>query len=351
LTGGYIVKVDKIWDLSSNEYFYTYPVYRFNNARNYAFTYEYPKAADLVAQQRIYISSFLTDLENALNGPNFKDPLNGYRKYLDISSFIDFQIMQEFTNSVDGYRYSTFFYKKRDSDGGKLFAGPLWDFDLCYGNVDYAPDRLATNKWLFPSYGPTEEFCMHWWARLMEDEIYKNAFSLRWKNLRKDFFKTDSIMAYIDSTVNYLGPAIDRNFQRWPILSSYIWPNAYIGITYQNEITYFKNWINNRLIWMDANMPYLLAIKDEQPDLNEMKIYPNPGTGEIFIEIDINNPGVLNLEFFDLNGKMIFSEQYQVKHTGFQKIEAGTAFLKKGQYILSIRQGKELLGARKFLVF
>ena len=351
LTGGFIVKVDKIWDLNGSEYFYTYPANKYHNARNYAFTYEYPKATEIVWQQKNYISTYLTELENILNGPSFTDPVYGYRKYLDINSFVDFQIMQEFTNSVDGYRYSTFFYKKRDSDGGKLFAGPLWDFDLCYGNVDYAPDRLATNKWLYPSYGTTEDFCMHWWARLMEDDIYKNAFSLRWKNLRKDFFKTDSIMAYIDSMVNYLGPAVDRNFQRWPILSSYIWPNAYIGNIYQNEVSYLKNWINNRLTWMDASMPYLLAIGEEQPEISDLKLYPNPGEGTINLEIKIKNPGILNLEYFDCGGRKVYSERHQVNNTGYQKIESGLTFLKKGQYILRIMQGNEMIGTLKFLIF
>ncbi len=95
------------------------------------------------------------------SGCSFKHPVNGFRKYMDINSFIDFQVINELGNNVDGYRYSTFFYKQKDSDGGKLFAGPQWDFDLCYGNVDYSPTNLATDQWLYPHYGPNEGFPMH----------------------------------------------------------------------------------------------------------------------------------------------------------------------------------------------
>ena len=122
LTGGYIVKADKIADLTSAEYFYTYPTNRYYTARNYAFTYVYPKYNEIVSQQNTYIKNYLTTLENTLNGSSFKDPVNGYRKYMDLNSFVDFQIINELANNVDGYHYSTFFYKKKDSDGGKLFA-------------------------------------------------------------------------------------------------------------------------------------------------------------------------------------------------------------------------------------
>ena len=70
--------------------------------------------------------------------------MTGFRKYLDVKAFVDFQIIQELVNNVDGYSFSTFFHKDKDSNGGKLHAGPLWDFDLCYGNEDYTDFNLAT---------------------------------------------------------------------------------------------------------------------------------------------------------------------------------------------------------------
>jgi hypothetical protein len=62
----------------------------------------------------------------------------------------------------------------------------------------------------------------------------------------------DRIFAKIDSLVTYLNESQIRNFQRWPILNQYVWPNYYIGNSYANEITYLKNWINGRLLWMNS---------------------------------------------------------------------------------------------------
>ena len=146
LTGGYIIKADKI-DYGSSDFFQISPSVHYQNSDNYRFTYVYPEYEEIAEAQKSYIKKFVTDAESSLNGSSFSDPANGFRKYLDVNSFVDFQIIQEFVNNVDGYRFSTFFYKDKDSDGGKLHAGPLWDFDLCYGNEDYTDFNLA-NRYL-----------------------------------------------------------------------------------------------------------------------------------------------------------------------------------------------------------
>ncbi len=350
LTGGYILKVDKIHDLGSEEYFYTYPQTTYSNARNYAFTYEYPDYEDIVPQQKSYIADYLTDLENALNGSGFRDPVNGYRKYLDLNSFVDFQLVQELTNNVDGYRYSTFFYKKRDSDGGKLFAGPLWDFDLCYGNVDYEPDRLATDKWLFTHYGPNEYFCMHWWARLFEDESYKTALISRWQNLRTGPFKSDSIMNYIDSVSIYLGDAIDRNFQRWPILNTYIWPNAYVGESHPNEVSYLKNWLSARLNWLDASFDKISATEIRLPELKHIAVYPNPASEFIYLNLEVNRLEKLTLEVYDQTGRSVALSQHMPDSKGIQTIKINFPGLVAGNYLIHVKQGNVSIAIQKFMV-
>jgi len=306
LTGGYIVKVDKIADLSSAEYFYTYPTNRYYNARNYAFTYVYPKYNEIVNQQNTYIKDYLTILENTLNGSSFKDPENGFRKYIDLNSFVDFQIINEFGNNVDGYRYSTFFYKKKDSDGGKLFAGPLWDFDLCYGNVYYSATNLATNTWLYPLFGPNDGFPMHWWVRLMEDENYHYIFSNRWKAMRAGPLNTDSVMDDIDNHVKYLGEAINRNYARWPELWQYQWPNAFVGTTYESEIDYLKNWMKARLTWRDGSI--LLSTDDlvTGGEGYNVSVFPNPVNDELNIRLTTRDIKKIEIEIKDMPGKTIY---------------------------------------------
>ena len=104
LTGGYILSVDKIdpdftfgsdgWKSTPNP---SYP-----DAMPIIFQYYYPKSEDIVNPQREYIKNFITEFENALISPNFKDPDNGYQKYLNVASFIDFMLLNEIT--------STFFF-------------------------------------------------------------------------------------------------------------------------------------------------------------------------------------------------------------------------------------------------
>ena len=351
LTGGYIVKVDKIADLSSAEYFYTYPTNRYYNARNYAFTYVYPKYNEIANQQNTYIKEYLTVLENTLNGSSFKDPVNGFRKYMDLNSFVDFQIINEFGNNVDGYRYSTYFYKKKDSDGGKLFAGPLWDFDLCYGNVDYSPTNLATNKWLYPNFGPNDGFPMHWWARLMEDENYRYTFSSRWKAMRAGPFNTDSIMDDIDNHVKYLGEAINRNYARWPELWQYQWPNAFVGTTYEAEIDYLKNWMKARLTWLDGSI--LLSTDDlvTGGEGYNVSVFPNPVNDELNIHLTTRDAKKIEIEIKDMPGKTIYYSDYSPSFSGKQTIQLNLPRITPGYYILRLKQNGLVISVRKLLIW
>jgi len=348
LTGGYIVKVDKTGDLSYDEFFHTYPSNTYNNARSYTFTYVYPKYDEIVSQQKAYIHDFLLDFENSLNGSSFKDPNIGFRKYLDINSFLDFQIIQELTNNVDGYRYSTFFYKKKDSDGGKLFAGPLWDFDLCYGNVNYSELNLSTDRWLYTNYGPNENFTMHWWARLMEDEGYRYRLVARWKQLRAGAFKTDSIMAYLNTTITYLGEAVDRNFVRWPILGKYVWPNHFIGNTYEEEVNWLKNWITERLNWMDVNIE--LADTNNNDYKRSLLIYPNPVNNRMNIRIYLFSDDKIDIEIFDMLGRKVFNTLWFPEDGGYQNIELAVPRALQGYYILQVKQTDRVIGRQKLII-
>ncbi len=350
LTGGYIVKVDKIQDLSSQEYFYTYPINHYNNARNYAFTYVYPDFDDIVPEQKTYLQNYLLDLENTLNGSSFEDPVNGFKKYMDIGSFIDFQIINELSNNVDGYRYSTYFYKKKDSKGGKIHAGPLWDFNLGYGNVDYSDLNLSTDQWLYLNYGPYEYHPMHWWARLMEDGSYGNAFADRWQELRAGPFHTDSIMDFINDTILYIGPAVNRNFERWPILDVYVWPNSFVGSTYSEDVNFFKNWLNSRLEWMDSVIPNFYNSVESIAEKNTMNVFPNPLNNKIKINLNLNYASPIDLQIVDMLGQTVLHIPSQLLYSGKQTISFDIPSIKSGYYILKLIQNNKTLTTEKLIV-
>ena len=251
LTGGYIVKIDKFTGSGGSNWQSNFP----NLGGGSTFIqYHYPEGPALHPIQKNYIENFVDSFENALSGPNFNDTLIGYSKYIDVNSFIDLYIINELSRNIDGYRLSTYMYKDRDDNGGKLTMGPLWDYNLAFGNANYCNGEL-TAGWEVDDGG---QGCAwnnpFWFERLLEDSNYVNKLKCRWEYLRVNSFHKDSIFNFIDSLALYLDDASDRNFQRWDILGTYVWPNFYVGNTYQDEIGFLKNWIEFRLVWIDNNL-------------------------------------------------------------------------------------------------
>lgn len=348
LTGGYILKIDKINDLAADQHFLTYPI-KYPNTRNYDYSYVYPKWDEIVPEQKNYIKDYLTSFETALNTSNFKDPATGFRKYIDVNSFIDFQIIQELTNNVDGYRYSTFFYKQKDSQGGKLYAGPLWDFDLCYGNVDYAPNNLATNKWLYTTYGPGEGSCMHWWARLMQDPDYKALLRYRYTLLRSSVLNTDSVFKFLDINQSHLGNAIERNYQRWPILDQYIWPNSEVRNSYENEMDFLKTWISDRLTWLDTQWLFPLSNISIISTQKNFQVYPDPFNEYFNLIFTPLNADPVIMDLYNLQGQKVFSRKIDIQNTSEVNLEIRNIEIPDGIYLLRVNQSGCLVLCTKIL--
>ena len=87
----------------------------------------------------------------------------------------------------------------------------------------------------------------------MSDENFKNRFNCRWKELRKSRFKGEYFKNKIGALAAELDEAQVRNFKKWPILGTYVWPNQYVGGSYHKEIDFLKKWIHARVDWMDKN--------------------------------------------------------------------------------------------------
>jgi hypothetical protein len=248
LTGGYIVKVDKYTGTGGVDWLSDFP--NISGGSLYI-QYHYPEATALQPQQLNYIEQYVDSFEYALDGLNFADTSIGYAKYIDINSFIDFYIINEISKNIDGYRLSTYMHKDKQSKGGKLTMGPFWDFNLAFGNADYCNGGITSGWEVNGGCGGNNPF---WFERLLDDTIYENKLKCRWEYLREKSFHQDSIFNFIDSMALYLNDAQQRNFQQWPTLGTYVWPNFYVGSTYQDELNFFKTWIGDRLLWIDNNL-------------------------------------------------------------------------------------------------
>ncbi len=251
LTGGYLIKVDKItgsgqtdWESHVTDFQGQPKVTRFQ--------YDYPNRDTITPEQEAYIQQFVYNWEQSLLDSNYMDTEVGYRKYVDVNSFIDFFIIQELTKNVDGYRLSTYLNKQRDSRGGRLQAGPAWDFNITLGNANYC-EGGETDNWAL-DFPCDQSVIPFWWHRMNQDSVYWNQVQCRWWELREGLLSWQSVNARINETEDLLGDAIDRNFVRWDILNSQIWPNNYVGGTYTAEIFYLKQWLLERMVWLDENI-------------------------------------------------------------------------------------------------
>lgn len=333
LTGGYIIKIDKTTGSGADTFVSNYDPDVF-------FQYHDPEDSELMPIQKNYIESYVDSFETALMSPGFTDPDTGFRKYASENSFIDFFLLQELGHTVDGYRSSCFLHKDKNSNGGNLKMGPMWDFNLSFGNADYC-SAYDTIGWQYEfntvcnGYSPHVPF---WWGRLLQDAGYRNEMRCRWKYMRATFLNTDSINAWIDSVANYLSEAQQRNFTQWPILGVYVNWNYYVGLTYQDEIDYLKMWIQKRCEWMDNNLPghCYPVVNSVEDNLDfAFNVSPNPSTGNFLFNFN-NLIQQGSIEVFNNLGEKVFSE----KIIGRFSKEINLSNLSSGIYFAKVFDGK-----------
>ncbi len=315
LTGGYIIKVDKTTAGGVIAWTSPYTAQAPSTGPTYYQLHD-PDISELHPLQLNYIHDYVDNWETVLKSMNFANPQIGFRAFSDELSFIDYMLINELSKNVDGYRISTFLHKKRYSEGGKLFAGPLWDFNLGWGNANYCQGG-QTSGWEinFNSVcqGNGANMNPFWLNRMLQDTVFANNVNCRWKDLRTSILNDSSLVHYIDSLATILTEPAVRNYNRWPILGVYVWPNNYVGNTYQEEINYMKNWILARTAWMDANMfgtCYSLGIFEETKQT--LKLFPNPSSDIFYLEgltnaakIEIRNEMGQCIETFTANSEII----------------------------------------------
>lgn len=264
ISGGYILRRDKINKLDENEY-WTSPVDQIY-FQQMQYQYYDPEFEELTSDQADYIKNWMKEFDELMSGTNYNDPDNGYAGYIKVKSFIDMMFINEISKGIDCYLFSTYFFKENDEDGGQLVAGPPWDYNIAYGNIDYGNghDIPETYGWLYDQGGR-----VYWWNRLMEDETFRNRLYCKWSKYRSTIYSDENINFLIDSCVSVIGmEAIHRNFEKFPTLGTYIWPNLWYPETYEEEIVNLKQWLMQRLEWMDtqwlplANCPVVLTDDD-----------------------------------------------------------------------------------------
>lgn len=347
LTGGYILKFDK-WDGASNDGFTSaYPADLDGFGTTY-FLYHYPKPEDITEEQKAYVQQWIRDVEFNLKSPYFDSPEYGYRQYFDVPSFINYLFIQEIGKNVDAYRLSTFFYKDKDSKNGKLFMGPVWDFNLAFGNADYCDGwQTAGWAWQFNEVCPSDFWIVHfWWERMWQDEAFLRETGLRWQDLRNDTLSNERIFGMADSLYSLLAGPANRNFQRFKTLGNYVWPNAYIGQSYQDEYNYLRNWLTARLNWLDSQMALLAEPKYVETDYFPPKVYPNPFNDQLTIEYYAKKETPVTIQIFDARGALVLQHFDDNHFNGSNSVQLSTD-LPNGLYFFRVLFGDKREAAGK----
>jgi hypothetical protein len=341
LTGGYIIKIDKLDGENNDGWYSNFRPFPQLSARIF-YQYHYPKPDEIVEAQKNYIKAWIYAFESAMFGPYYADSILGYQKYIDVNSFVDYILLNELVKNIDAYRLSTFFYKDRDSRNPKLFAGPVWDFNLAFGNCDYY-QAFNSSGWYLEyvseySNIPNWEnyFIPFWWKKIFNDQNFQTKFRQRWIELRNSVWTNEKINSTIDSLVQLLEESRQRNFQRWPVIGQYVWPNYYVGQTYEDEINYLKNWLTSRLVWMDYQLITDVEKEKSEISINDFKLlqnYPNPFNSNTRISYiisgNLNSPQKVTVKIYDVLGREITTLIDDYQTAGYHSVNFNVETVKQ----------------------
>ncbi len=237
ITGGYIIEAD----LHEGSHYSGY--------KGIKMTYKYPDDEDYDPAQYNYISDFITSAEKALYGSGYKDTQNGWRKWFDEKTLVDFIIIKELVGDLDGYT-STYMYKRRGVD--KLFFGPIWDCDKGWNNdkriphYEYQPLESLMIKagfWM-PPYVNND-----WFWRFWSDSSLRKAVNERWKE-KRDELLAETYRILDEEPVN-MAKAIEANFTVWPFYYQYSGEANMPAATYAAEIERIRDLTERRASLLD----------------------------------------------------------------------------------------------------
>lgn len=284
LTGDFLVEIDR--DDSPHYRSPRHPYYDLTGnsqatSKWVKYQYSSPEQEDFASLPngtQSAINKAIADMETAFASANYRDPDTGYRKYIDVESFIDYMIATELSMNVDGYRLSTNLYKYSDTRALEEGLDPrwkmaLWDYNIAYGNADYnRGDRTDAWQWKMNTMHTGDvEYVPFYWIKLMNDPAYVDQLKERWTSYRQTTHTTERVLALVDSIADRLtvGGAQQRNEQAWNIFGQwYIWPCPYYPDNYQEEIATLKSWLTRRMDFLDDNWRVTTGISEITNDFS-----------------------------------------------------------------------------------
>jgi hypothetical protein len=332
LTGGYIFKVDYYNEFDSWKGSYS-PID--NRGAEVHYVYSDPKYDELTMEQKAYLQDFVKGFESNLYSDQWRDPEIGYASFIDAGSFVDYFIIGELTRNVDAYKKSRYYFKDRDSKGGLIHSGPVWDFDWAWKNLPGGCVITGPNGggWAYRigECGPWPS-PSGWMVRLMRDPYFKQLMANRYWELRGTILSDEYLVNYIDSVNTIVEEAQVRHYMRWPTLGTNVGAPEIDEqpLTFEGEITKFKNWIKTRLTWLDANMPIEGDLPEPYIEGRYIsRLFPNPAAEYVYVESDKR---IKMVEVYNAQGMLMVKQP--VENVYSYKMDLPN--LERGIYFLSV---------------
>ncbi len=300
---------------------YIWEVTGFDNNFGEQRNLKYPEFSIAETEQIDYIKRFDDNFRSSMLSASYSNETTGYPAWIDVDSFVDELIVQEAMRNSDAYGWSGYFHK---DNGGKICAGPVWDFDQSAGNSSYPDDGVITG-WMCSH--PWTNNTPFFWPKLFKDPAFAYQVKLRWQTARQSVFKTEKLLHYIDSVADLLSLAQSREFQQWPVLGLNFWreTSGYDKrTTYAKEVTYLKDFLTKRWTWMDAELAKVknpvTGIDMQLSGTETIRAYPNPVRGKINFEFISPSANSCRIDIFNSSGSLIQTKSFSILESGINSI-------------------------------
>ncbi|GAA2564034.1 hypothetical protein GCM10010435_40270 [Winogradskya consettensis] len=201
---------------------------------------------DLVPAQRTWLNAYIQRFHDMLHSQGFASQ---YPSWIDVGSWVDLIILNEFGRDMDSYVRSTYFYKDRS---GPLVAGPVWDKDLTFGVGGYESNN-QTSGFQYQSQNRQPQ-ASDWFKILLSDPAFQTRLRARWQSLRQTVLSEASLTTLVNGLTTPLTAGAARNFQKWPNLTTamigpFVTPTAN---TWQGQVQTMRTWMTQRATWLDS---------------------------------------------------------------------------------------------------
>ncbi len=193
--------------------------------------------ADELSEKLSQMRDFFDKADDAIRSKNY----DKFSEYIDVDSFISWYIVNEFVKNYDSQFVTSCYCYVKD---GKLYMGPCWDYDTCMGNQDVATCLSAEGYHV--SMAP-------WYHSLLKNDTFFELLCKRWQKLSSQGV-FDDLLTFVDEQTAYLSSAAAAHFECWPdSLQVKDLRGGKSLFTYEEEVEYLKNWIRQRVEWLDKN--------------------------------------------------------------------------------------------------